>query len=62
MRHVILAVVLAFLAAAPTARAADDLAAGRRAYLAGDYPVAVAILRPLAAYGRDPQEIGRAHV
>jgi TPR repeat protein len=34
---------------------ADGLDDGRRAYRTGDYPAAMAMLRPLAQYGGDPQ-------
>ncbi len=55
MRSIPGALLLGLLVLAGPAAAASELDEGRRAYLQGDYPVAVAILRPLAEYGRDPE-------
>jgi TPR repeat protein len=40
--------------AAATSDIDTDLLTGRRAYMAGDYPAAMAQLRPLAEYSNDP--------
>ncbi len=56
MRQITFAILGLACLAAVSASAADidsDLLTGRRAYMAGDYPAAMAQLRPLAEYGND---------
>jgi len=56
MRAFITVVFSAFCVVAAAAQAADidsDLITGQRAYRNGDYPAAMAQLRPLAEYGND---------